>query len=144
MSLAPQDDIDAEAEACSKPQPGLRAASLSALEEALRRALEVASREQVLQRVADSLPLASKGRPKAGLHGKVEKVSVSMPAELTTAVKARTGAGGFSRYVSDAVQERIRLDLLDDLSKELAAEFGPIDDDLVRQAMAEWPDYSRE
>jgi len=37
----------------------------------------------------------------------------------------------------------MRLDLLDDLSAELAAEFGPVDDELVRQAMAEWPDYQQ-
>jgi hypothetical protein len=75
-----------------------------------------------------------------GLRGKIQKVSVSMPAELTEAVRGRTGTGGLSRYVTDAVQERVRLDLLEDLSAELTGEFGPIDDELVGQAMAEWPD----
>jgi len=67
-----------------------------------------------------------------------------MPEELAEAVRARTGAGGFSRYVTDAVHEKVRLDLLDDLSAELEAEFGPIDEEGVRQAMRLWPDYEEE
>ena len=128
-------------------QVAARAAALSALEESLRRALETVSREQVLQRVAAALPerqAHDDQGPEPGLHGKVQKVSVSMPADLTEAVRSRTGAGGFSRYISNAVQERIRQDLLNDLSAELATEFGPLDDEGVRQAMAEWPDYQHE
>jgi hypothetical protein len=121
---------------------------LSALEETLREALDSASREQVIQRVIDTLPgppLADRpGRTRSGLHGKAAKVSVSLPTDLTEAVRARTGAGGFSRYVTEAVQERMRLDLLEELSAELTAEFGPVDDELVRQAMTEWPDYQQE
>jgi hypothetical protein len=67
-----------------------------------------------------------------------------MPEELSEAVRARTGAGGFSRYVTDAVQEQVRQDLLDDLAAEFEAEYGPIDEELVEQAMREWPDYSGE
>jgi Arc/MetJ-type ribon-helix-helix transcriptional regulator len=117
---------------------------LSALEEAMRRALESYSREQVLERVVRVLPTGGadpEDAPKPGLHGKVEKVSVSLPGELIQAIRARTGVGGFSRYVAEAVQERIRLDLLDDLSAELEAEYGPIDEEGVREAMQEWPDY---
>jgi len=116
---------------------------LSALEEAMRRALESCSREQVLDRVVRVLPAGPDpdDAPKPGLRGRVEKVSVSLPSELIQAIRARTGAGGFSRYVAEAVQEHIRLDLLDDLSAELEAEYGPIDEDGVREAMKEWPDY---
>jgi hypothetical protein len=121
---------------------------LSALEEALRQALDAASREQVIQLVVDTLPRQpSADRPgqiRPGMHGKAAKVSVSLPTDLTEAVRARTGAGGFSRYVTEAVQERIRLDLLEELSTELAAEFGPVDDELVRQAMTQWPDCQHE
>ena len=81
----------------------------------------------------------------ARLHeSKVRKVSVSMPEELADAVRARTGTGGFSRYVTDAVQEQVRLDLLDDLIAEFEAEHGPIPEELVREAMREWPDYEDE
>jgi hypothetical protein len=71
-------------------------------------------------------------------------VSVSMPEELADAVRARTGVGGFSRYVTDAVEEQVRLDLLDDLVAEFEAEYGPIPEELVREAMREWPDYEDE
>ncbi|HEY7324937.1 MAG TPA: hypothetical protein VH520_08930 [Streptosporangiaceae bacterium] len=120
---------------------------LSALEEAMRRALESYSREQVLERVVRVLPAGGANpddAPRPGLHGKVEKVSVSLPSELIQAIRARTGTGGFSRYVSDAVQDRIRHDLLGDLLDELEAEYGPIDEEGVREAMKEWPDYEGE
>jgi hypothetical protein len=69
---------------------------------------------------------------------------VSMPEELADVVRARTGAGGFSRYVSDAVQEQVRLDLLDDLVAEFEAGHGPIPEERVREALREWPDYEDE
>jgi Arc/MetJ-type ribon-helix-helix transcriptional regulator len=136
MTAAAHEDLDPE----SVP-------SLSALEEAMRRALDSYSREQVLERVLRVLPSGAADpddAPKPGLHGKVEKVSVSLPSELIKAIRTRTGAGGFSRYVAEAVQERLRLDLLDDLSAELEAEYGPIDEEGVREAMKEWPDYEGE
>jgi len=80
----------------------------------------------------------------ARLHGMVRKVCVSMPEELADAVRARTGTGGFSRYVTDAVQEQVRLDLLDDLAAEFEAEYGPIPEELVQEAMRQWPDYEDE
>jgi hypothetical protein len=67
-----------------------------------------------------------------------------MPEELTEAVRARTGSGGFSRYVTDAVQEQIRLDLLDDLAVEFEEKYGPIDEELLEEARREWPDYEEE
>jgi Arc/MetJ-type ribon-helix-helix transcriptional regulator len=136
MSAAAHEDCDPEA-----------APPLSALEEAMRRALESYSREQVLERVVSVLPTggADPGEaPKPGLHGKVEKVSVSLPSELIQAIRARTGTGGFSRYVAEAIQKRVRLDMLDDLSAWLEAEYGPIDEEGVREAMKEWPDYEGE
>src|SRR5580700_5821353 len=90
------------------------AEALSALEDALRQALASAPRDQVVKCIATALPAEVLMDQTARLHGKVRKVSVSMPEELTEAVRARTGTGGFSRYVTDAVQEQIRLDLLDD------------------------------
>jgi len=125
---------------------GTRAAeALSTLEEALRQALASAPRDQVVKCIAATLPAEVFLDRSARLHeSKVRKVSVSMPEELADAVRARTGAGGFSRYVSDAVQEHVRLDLLDDLIAEFEAEHGPIPEELVREAMREWPDYEDE
>lgn len=120
-------------------------ATLSALEEALRQALASLPRDQVVRCIMSALPLDVLVDPKTPLHGgKVRKVSVSLPEELTEAVRARTGAGGFSRYVSDAVQEQIRLDLLDDLAAEFEEKYGPIDEELLEEAMREWPDYEEE
>ena len=118
---------------------------LSTLEEALRQALATVPRDQVVNCVARALPAQLFIDQGAPLHqSKVRKVSVSMPEELAEAVRTRTGAGGFSRYVTDAVQEQIRQDLLDDLAAEFDAEYGPVDEELVERAMREWPDYEDE
>jgi Arc/MetJ-type ribon-helix-helix transcriptional regulator len=118
------------------------ASSLSAFEEALRQALASLPRDQVIKCIAAALPIQVLIDENVRLHGgKVRKVSVSMPEELAEAVRARTGTGGFSRYVTDAVQEQVRQDLLDDLAAELEAQYGPVDEKLVEQAMREWPDY---
>jgi hypothetical protein len=121
------------------------AEALSVLEEALRQALASAPRDQVVKCISAALPVGIFVDQGARLHeSKVRKVSVSMPEELADAVRARTGAGGFSRYVTDAVQEQVRLDLLDDLVAEFEAEYGPIPEEVVREAMREWPDYEDE
>jgi hypothetical protein len=117
------------------------AEALSALEAALRQALASAPRDQVVRAIVTALPAEVLVDQSARMHGKVKKVSVSMPEELTEAVRARTGTGGFSRYVTDAVQEQIRLDLLDDLIADFEEKYGPIPDELVEEAMREWPDY---
>jgi Arc/MetJ-type ribon-helix-helix transcriptional regulator len=132
MVAAPSEDFE--------PEP---AQPLSALEEALRRALEAYSREQVLNRVVRALPAdraPADSTPEPGLHGKVEKVSVSLPRELTEAIRARTGAGGFSRYVAEAVQKQLQHDLLSDLLDELQAEHGRVPEEIREQTRQLWPD----
>jgi hypothetical protein len=128
----------------TRPTPEA-ASRLSALEEALKQAMASVPRDQVVKCIAAALPAEVVLDRNTRLHeSKVRKVSVSMPEELADAVRARTGAGGFSRYVSDAVQEQVRLDLLDDLIAEFEAKHGPIPEELVREAMREWPDYEDE
>lgn len=118
---------------------------LSALERALRQALDYVPRDQVVKCIVSVLPTSVFVEEGGRLHGgKVRKVSVSMPEELAEAVRARTGAGGFSRYVTDAVQEQVRLDLLDELSAELQTEFGPFDEAQVDEAMKLWSDQEEE
>jgi len=131
----------ADREKDGAPRPTEPAEALSVLEAALRQALASAPREQVVKAIMTALPAEVLVDQSARMHGKVRKVSVSMPEELTEAVRARTGTGGFSRYVTDAVQEQIRLDLLDDLIADFEAKYGPIPDELVEEAMREWPDY---
>jgi hypothetical protein len=125
------------------PEPSQDPATeLSQLELALRRALDSVPRDQVVRCVVSVLPVAVFVQENARLHsGKVRKVSVSMPAELAEAVRARTGSGGFSRYVADAVEKEIRHDLLGDLIDELEAEYGPVSQQLLDEASREWPDY---
>jgi Arc/MetJ-type ribon-helix-helix transcriptional regulator len=121
------------------------APDLSALEHALRHALESAPRDRVVKCIVSVLPADVFVEETGRLHsGRVRKVSVSMPEELAEAVRARTGSGGFSRYVTEAVQEQMRISLLDELSAELQAEFGQFNEDGVRQAMRLWTDFDEE
>jgi hypothetical protein len=139
MSAKPEEQYEPEARRGKQPETALRAALLSALEEALRQALVSATREEVLQRVVEVMPVAVDVQHGRGLGGTVQKVSVSMPAELTDAVRKRTGAGGFSRYVTDAVQARIRHDLLGDLLDELDEKYGPVPEEIREKTRLLWP-----
>jgi hypothetical protein len=120
---------------------------ISALEAALREALEKAARERVIACIATTLPIETEaaGARHYGPPGsKVQKVSVSMPAELADLVRARTGAGGFSKYVTEAVQEQVRHDLLGDLLDELEGEYGPVPEQVREQTRRMWPDQADE
>lgn len=64
-----------------------------------------------------------------------------MPDELVRAVLLRTGTSGFSQYVADAVGRRNAHDLLGELIDELVTAHGPPTEEMIRQAMKEWPDY---
>jgi hypothetical protein len=119
--------------------------TLSALEEALRQALASVPRDQVVQCIATTLPVDLILDESARLHSsKVRKVSVSMPEELTEAVRARTGAGGFSRYVTEAVEREIKHDLLGELLDELEAEHGPVPPEVREQTRREWPNFEED
>lgn len=118
---------------------------LSALEQALRQALFAVPRDQVVKCIVSVLPATVFVEDSGRLHGgKVRKVSVSMPEELAEAVRARTGSGGFSRYVTEAVEREIRHDLLGELIDEFEAIHGPIPQELLDEASREWPDYETE
>jgi len=118
------------------------AEALSALEEALRRALASAPRDQVVKCIAATLPAEVLLDQGARLHeSKVRKVSVSMPEELADAVRARTGAGGFSRYITEIVEREIRHERLGELLDELEAEYGPVPPEIREQTRRMWPNY---
>lgn len=118
-----------------------RIQALSALEKALREALAVVPLEQVARQVTVMFPKTPADVDTSRFHGRVQKVSVSMPEELATAIRERTGPGGFSRFVSEAAERRLRSEQLRELLDELDAEFGPVPPDLREQAKREWPDY---
>jgi hypothetical protein len=124
--------------------PQAQVQALSALEKALQEALATVPREMVLQQITvmfPKTPVEIDTGPGSRFRGRVQKVSVSMPEELTAAVRARTGPGGFSHYVTEAVAERLRLDLMDEYSAELEAALGPLSPEELEEAMREWPDY---
>ncbi|WP_199865328.1 MULTISPECIES: hypothetical protein [unclassified Frankia] len=72
--------------------------------------------------------------------GRVRKVSVSLPEELTAAVRDRVGPGAFSQYVTEAVARRLELDLLAELAEQLETEHGPVPEAALADAGAAWPD----
>lgn len=115
--------------------------ALTALEQALRDALAAAAPEEVRRRVQAAFLPGPVEIDTSGFHGRVKKVSVSMPEDLTAAVRERVGAGAFSRYVTEATKERLRLETFGEYLDELDAKYGPVPQELLDQARREWPDY---
>lgn len=99
---------------------------------------------QVLQRVTvmfPKTPVEIDTGPASRFHGRVQKVSVSMPEELTAAIRERTGPGGFSRFVTEAAERQLKSELLRELLEEFDTEYGPVPPERREQAKREWPDY---
>jgi hypothetical protein len=138
------------------PQQAAPQQALSALERALRDALAAAGPQQVVQAI--TTVLSGDGMPPGDIqaarqpaeldvdqfHGRVQKVSVSMPEELSLAIRERTGPGGFSRYISDAAEKRLRGELLGEYLDELDRIHGPVPQELLEWAGRQWPDYKEE
>ena len=124
--------------------------ALTALEKAFEEALSQVPLPYVLSRVVAMFPNATSPRTTteidsdqlARFHGRVQKVSVSMPEDLATAIRERTGPGGFSRYMTEAAEQRLRRDRLGDLLDELDAEFGPVSPEMLEWAQRQWPDHA--
>jgi hypothetical protein len=123
-------------------------AALGALEKAFEEAMSQVPRPYVLSRLMAMFPkvmspkdIVELDRDALGrFHGRVQKVSVSMPEDLAIAIRERSGPGGFSRYVTEAVERRFRHDRLGDLLDELDAEFGPVPPEILQWAEQQWPD----
>jgi hypothetical protein len=122
--------------------------ALGALEKAFEDALSQVPRPYVLSQVMAMFPKVMSpkviveldGDALGRFHGRVQKVSVSMPEDLATAIRERIGPGGFSRYVTEAVERRFRHDRLGDLLDELDTEFGPVPPEILQWAEQQWPD----
>lgn len=87
----------------------------------------------------EDLPEAGPEPSEAG-GGRARKVSVSMPEDLSAAVRLRVGRGEFSRYVTEAVACRLKADLLTELMALLDDEHGEVSEGLVKKAESVWPD----
>jgi hypothetical protein len=70
---------------------------------------------------------------------RTEKVSVSLPTDLTSDVRKRVGSRGFSGYVTRAVRRQLERDNLDALLAEMEAANGPVPDELLAEVEALWP-----
>ena len=122
--------------------------ALGALEKAFEEALSQVPHSYVLSQVMAMFPKVMHPKVIVELdhdelgrfHGRVQKVSVSMPEDLATAIRERIGPGGFSRYVTEAVERRFRHDRLGDLLDELDTEFGPVSPEILQWAEQQWPD----
>jgi hypothetical protein len=122
--------------------------ALGALEKAFDEALSQVPHSYVLSQIMAMFPKVMHPKVIVELdhdelgrfHGRVQKVSVSMPEDLATAIRERVGPGGFSRYVTEAVERRFRHDRLGDLLDELDTEFGPVSPEILQWAEQQWPD----
>jgi hypothetical protein len=118
--------------------------ALSVLEDALRAALAAASPERVLRAVRAVFPAENVEIDTSRFHGRVQKVSVSMPEELTAAIRERTGPGGFSRFVTEAAEQRLRTESLGDLLAEMDEIYGPVPQELLDWAERKWQELEEE
>jgi hypothetical protein len=68
-----------------------------------------------------------------------EKLSATVPKGLGAQIRERAGRGNVSAYVTHALLRQLEHDLLGDLVAELEQIHGPVSDDEVVAARAEWP-----
>ena len=67
-----------------------------------------------------------------------------MPEDLATAIREHTGPGGFSRYVTEAVERQFKSEEFRELLEELAAECRPIPAELEGQVTRQWLAHEEE
>jgi hypothetical protein len=120
--------------------------ALGALEKAFEEALSQVPLPYVLSQVMAMFPkvmtpkviVELDGDALGRFHGRVQKVSVSMPEDLAAAIREHTGPGGFSRFVAEAAERQLKSEEFRELLEELAAEAGPIPAELEEQVTREW------
>jgi len=87
------------------------------------------------QPVQSSVPEA---QPDPAADARAIKVSVSMPGTLVADVRARVGKREFSRYVAEAVEQRLRFDRMGEIVQAYVEEFGPLDPEALKKAEELW------
>ncbi|MEU0690314.1 hypothetical protein [Streptomyces uncialis] len=58
-----------------------------------------------------------------------KKYSISLPEDLAEAVRAHVGPGGFSAYITEALEQRVAMEKL----REIVADFETDNDELTRE-----------
>lgn len=70
----------------------------------------------------------------------IEKLSIAFDADIAEEARRRAGPRGLSRLVNAAVRQYLQAARLRELEEELTERYGPIPDEVQRQADAiEWP-----
>ncbi|HLG70173.1 MAG TPA: hypothetical protein VK009_07085 [Chloroflexota bacterium] len=67
----------------------------------------------------------------------MEKVSVTLPAELVAQARALAGAGGLSRFVAESLERNLRRAKLQEAIEEWEREYGPIEPEILEE-MKQW------
>jgi post-segregation antitoxin (ccd killing protein) len=67
-----------------------------------------------------------------------DKLSVTIPTDLAEELRSRAGRGNVSAYVTQALVRQLEHDRLGDLLGELAEVHGPVTDEELARARAEW------
>lgn len=71
----------------------------------------------------------------------MKKVSVTLDEDLVVEIKTQVGERGFSAYLNEALTRWRQRERLEQLERDLAAEFGPVPDEVRRWAESlDWPE----
>jgi Arc/MetJ-type ribon-helix-helix transcriptional regulator len=73
----------------------------------------------------------------------MKKVSVTLDADLVAEIKTELGEGRFSAYLNETIRRRRQYERLRRYLRELDDEFGPVPDEVRRQAEREWDEFER-
>lgn len=65
-----------------------------------------------------------------------KKYSVSLPEDIAEAVRTHVGAGGFSAYVAEALEQRVAMDNLRELVADFETDNDPLSPEEVEAARA--------
>lgn len=69
--------------------------------------------------------------------GTTENISVSMPADLVSELRSRTGRRGLSGYITEAVRHQLAMDGLAEIVASHEAEHGALTDQEIEAARRE-------
>lgn len=73
-------------------------------------------------------------------HGRSKRVTITLPEDLESAIKAEIGEREFSAYVAEAAARRYQHEQLTRLSDGVDAEEGPVPEEIRREVASWWPD----
>ena len=74
---------------------------------------------------------------KQNRSGVTENISVSMPSELVSELRSRTGRRGLSGYVTEAVRHQLAMDGLAEIVAAHEEEHGPLTEQEIEAARRE-------